>query len=492
MDFSPRILLVQLASALMLLTLREAEAICRPVSPCKCQDEETGKYIDLTGLANTDGEAAFTTTENSGQLINTFEYNPCLSFSTNSSSCSDVALCELNGLTGDQYALGYQQGAEFTVFPGNPEQLAVRYKYESSTSPREAYVALTCNPDVRVPLFSYISEGPPGTFYFNLTSACACPGGCADAPMRCDELLGGRNCSCALRNTSGEFLGLVDILSLNDPYNPLGVNVNNNQHIHFNPCSDMEHVRFFPNQCNGMTVCLANGDRAIDYGRGFTGKFTGNLQADAVLMYTSADGNRSTEITLVCDQDQRHSPRLILAAPVTDAMIQLEMRTVCACPGGCEQPQVTCQPQSDDCTCKLSQDLGSFTLSDLNNPEAPLHAVGPDLIDYYYNPCSNMSITGPNGFCRNVSGCKVNHPSNTDYAMGVQSGVSFRVSNYDPNIVTLMYTGGSQSKTFQVEARCNRNPDELVFRFLRAVPSSTAENAVYYFYLESDHVCPRP
>ena len=471
--------------------VQQAGAACIVAGPCKCLDEATGKYVDLTGLASKDGTYAFEATQADGQAINYYEYNPCLGFSTNSSSCQDVTVCELNSETGAQYALGYQTGAEFVNLPLDPTQLSLKYHYASETATRTSYVALTCDPQARVPVFNYISEGPPGTFYFNLTTACACPGGCTEEPMRCDELLGGRNCSCALRNSTGQFQGLVDILTLNDPYNPLNVNNGNNNHIHFNPCSDMEHVKFFPNQCNGMTVCYAQGDHAIDYGRSYTGKFSGNLQSDAVLTYTSEDGNRSTVITLVCDPDQRHSPSLILAGPVTNEQISLELRSVCACPGECQQEQITCQPQSDDCTCKMSQDLGVFTLSDLNNPHAPLHAVGPDLINYYYNPCTNITIPGPNGFCDGVAGCKINEPSGTDYALGLQSLVSFRVSNYDPNIVTLTYSGGSQGKSFVIEAHCNREPNQLIFKFIRAVPSSHGENSIYYFYLESDHVCPR-
>ena len=472
--------------------VRQTQAVCTMESPCKCRDEETGKYIDITGLANKEGTYAFETTEAAGQQTRTFQYNPCLSFSTNSSSCENVALCELDSITGNQYGIGSQTGAMFVYLPSDPTQLALKYTYSSSTSSGSSFVALVCDPDVRVPVLTFISEGPPGTLFFNFTTACACPGGCREEPIVCDELLGGRNCSCALRNSTGQFQGLVDLMALNDPFNPMSVNAGGNIRIYFNPCSDMQHVRFNPTQCDTMTVCLAQGNQAIDYGRGHTGKFSGNLQSDAVLTYTSENGNKSAAITLICDPDQRHSPALSLASPVTADFISLELRSVCACPGGCEQEQVTCKPQSDDCSCTLSQDLGTFTLKDLDNPDGPLHAVGPDRTNYYYNPCSNITVKGPNGFCKNVSGCKINEPSGTDYALGLQSLVSYRVSNFDPNIVTLMYAGGSEGKSFYIEAHCSHEADHLVFEFLKAVPSPQAETAVYYFYLESDHVCARP
>ena len=163
---------------------------------------------------------------------------------------------------------------------------------------------------------------------------------------------------------------------------------------------------------------------------------------------------------------------------------------MCACPGGCVREQLTCQPQNDHCSCKVSQDLGSFSLQALNNPSAPLHTVGPDLTNYYYNPCGNITVKGPNGFCEDVASCQINESSGADFALGLQSQVSYRVSTVDPNVVTLMYTDGSAGKSFYVEAHCSQEPDQLVFRFLSSVPTSHGENSIYHFYLESEHACP--
>ena len=123
--------------------------------------------------------------------------------------------------------------------------------------------------------------------------------------------------------------------------------------------------------------------------------------------YDSVEG-KST-VNLICDYSQRDRPRF----RVDKATNTYSVRSVCACPGGCDTPGTQTPPskstcdQIDSCTCKSYSDNAKINLHDLDNPYSPLTTADDLHYTYYYNPCSGIQIkVEEEGKCEGVAGCQ--------------------------------------------------------------------------------------
>eukprot|EP00117_Sycon_ciliatum_P035378 scpid79244/ scgid26836/ len=293
---------------------------------------------------------------------------------------------------------------------------------------------------------------------------------------------GADNCAC--RYDGGG--GLVNIRSLNQPKSPIVVRaaeVGQNVTVTLNPCTGI-NVGPATSPCRNVTVCVEHNGVYMDFGRPELGRFE-ESSGELALIYQSGAGN--TVILLICDESQRHTPHVTVSPGLFPLILGLELRSVCACPGGCLNPPISCD-RVDDCSCRLSDGSGTLSLHNLDNPFAPLSAKAVDhwntSYTYYYNPCSPFSLPAPVQNCTNVAACQTIPQNSEDFNIGVHSNVTYRVSTVDSQSVVLHYIHGNDGRNSYVQLICNAAQESPVFTFIKEDPFRT-----YHFTLESRDCC---
>eukprot|EP00117_Sycon_ciliatum_P041278 scpid20838/ scgid30223/ len=470
--------LIQMVVFLALLFASdEVRSACTKLDACSCRDSASGKVISLGALASGDGTPAVNITAPMGKYR--YSYNPCLPFTVrNGTQCVNVAMCQRDTqqeIVPGLYNLGNQSSAEFV---SNGTELYLHYEGSTTDSGavRMTRIQLICDTAATVPDFRFVRESQVGRYEFTMRTRCACPGECEEFHREC-KAEGSAQCACRL--TDGQ---LINIRSLNQPSAPLVVKTDEFS-VTLNPCTGID-VGPGTTQCRDVTVCMQRQGAYLDYGIAERANYSLDV-GQVTLSYTSRDGSRSTEIKLVCDQGQRHYPQVLVVNEPTSSLLKLEMRSVCACPGACLSPPVTCE-RVDDCTCRLADGAGTFSLHDLDNPVAPLTATssnGFTTFKYYYNPCTKFTAPEPNDNCTDVAVCQIDAKNAHDFSLGTQSGVSYRVSA-DTDAVSFHYIGGDSGRQTYVQLQCSTSADIPVLHYVDEKPANT-----YHFALESKTAC---
>lgn len=467
-----------LLAALSCFTSCRAE--CLRVDACSCRDQETGELVSLYQLANRQGNPGLQVT-NGTQV---YEFNPCLNITA--PVCRDVAFCQhsTSAQPGQFNTLGLQSSVQFIGSPESEQFLLQLQSNGQQWQRRTTLVNLICDHQATAAEFVFVEQHQQSrTFVFNLTSQCACAGGCRPPPEQCtpDPI---NKCSCHLSGDDD----LVNMQSIDDPSAPLMTTfVYNNKtaEVFFNPCTAMSGG---PAACHGATSCVQfEGEAADIYGVSPT-QFRVDIEGNPIFVYSDESLRRFTFITLVCDYSARHAPNLTVRAYAPNSVLDLELRSMCACPGACVEPPLTCDPV-DDCTCKISEDVGTVSLRQLDTPSSPLmyHVTSSGQgYTFLYNPCSNFSAVGRNHQCLNVSGCQFNgqvSEDDPDNSLGLQPTAQFRVSQ--EGVVTVTYSGGSGGRHFSVVLLCNKAATVPLLTVL----DHNIGNFVH-MQLESQYACP--
>eukprot|EP00117_Sycon_ciliatum_P011986 scpid65000/ scgid13228/ len=473
---------------LLLTAVSTVRSECIRVDSCSCRDSATGQILSLGELARKDGTAALSTHVASRNF--TFQFNPCFPFDNEGEGkiqeCKNVALCQEDQRFADAfyYNLGLQNTSTF-----HEDSSSVRYiKYlGSKTIPREVtretFIYLVCDMSAETPEFQFFNESTNGSYAFTLKSKCACLGGCKQAESAC-VAEGEKSCAC--RMTDG---GLINIEELNQPKAPL-VAKSSTLTVTMNPCTGI-NVTGGGGECRDVTVCVQEAGAYKDYGSPATAEYTVE-NGSVSLGYRSRDGSRRTDITLICDPSQRHFPRLTIVGEPTASVLLLEMRSVCACPDGCYSPHVSCD-RVDDCTCSLEDGSGRFDFHDLDNPNAPFHADSTSpagvVTAFYYNPCSNITITYGGVTCQDSASCELITSTFTARSIGLQNTVTYRTKSGVDTDVTLAYSNDEQKAVTVVEMHCNAEAVRPEFTYLAA---SSSPPSAYHFALDSRAACVTP
>ena len=240
--------------------------------------------------------------------------------------------------------------------------------------------------------------------------------------------------------------GTINLQSLNNPLNPMKDETNQNQTVFYNPCSPVATP-----SCGNYSICEMRGDLIVGLGYASTATFVSKRRIG--IEYLGNEGNLST-VNLICDYSQRDEPLF----RVNKAVNTYSVRSVCACPNGCNTPAIPSCNQNDSCTCKSNSDNAVINLHDLDNPYAPLTTTDGTNHIYYYNPCSGLKIKVDNyGKCDGVAGCQLN-PYWGNY---------FNIGKNDPKIdyntttkeFTFHYIDGDDSRSFDVRMICDPMAD---------------------------------
>ena len=280
-----------------------------------------------------------------------------------------------------------------------------------------------------------------------LYTQCACPGKCKTSKIEC---VGQDLCTCEMSDGTGT----INLRSLNNPLSPIKKELNPNQTIFYNPCSPVGN----PN-CGNHSVCEMRGGSIVGLGYAYTARFVDNRRVN-IEYFDNNGSNPSSTINLICDYSQRDRPTL----RVSKTKSIYNLRSVCACPDGCDTPASLPDPscnQIDSCTCTSNSDNAAISLHDLDNPYAPLTTTDGTYYTYYYNPCSGLKIkVDQPGKCDGVAACQLDpYPNNYNNLGGNFPQIEYNTTTKE---FTFHYTGGDARRYFDVRMICDPKADDPV------------------------------
>ncbi|KAK7110157.1 uncharacterized protein [Littorina saxatilis] len=131
-----------------------------------------GGVIDLSSIGNTDSNPRFLDVQGNDEFL--YSYNPCYPF--NEGTCAQAAVCQTTQAKDLYYQAGDATGAELTTDDqGRP---SIHYSAQTEIT-RNSYVALICDEAATEPSLKALGDLSYADYHFELTTACACPNGCA-------------------------------------------------------------------------------------------------------------------------------------------------------------------------------------------------------------------------------------------------------------------------------------------------------------------------
>ena len=440
------------SDALPVLAKEDPRPRCVKIDECSCRLKNVPNpgLINLHGLVSDKHEPRFITegeSEQTGRLYG-FYYNPCTNFLD--LGCPNTAMCQKKNTPDYKYYFYDLGNVDTTEFEYQNNSVVAIYKSLAKNIDdinRTSEVELVCDETEELGRFEFIGEPIEAYYRFKLYTQCACPGGCKRSKVEC---VGRDLCTCEMSDGTGT----INLQSLNSPLNPMKDELNPTQTIFYNPCSPVATP-----DCGKHSVCEMRGDSIVGLGYASTAKFVYNRRLS--IEYLDNEGS-SSAVNLICDYSQRDEPRF----RVDKATNTYSVRSVCACPDGCDTPPgsppitPSCK-QIDSCTCKSTSDNAIIDLHDLDNPYAPLTTMDGTEYTYYYNPCSGIKIkVDEEGKCDGVAGCQFD-PYPVDYNNIGKTGPNIEY-NATTKEFTFHYTGGEYNRSFDVRMICDPKADSPV------------------------------
>ena len=441
-----------LADSNALFLKEDARPRCIKIDECSCRLKNVPEpgLINLHGLVNDKHEPRYIIERGDAEQTGagqTFYYNPCMNFSD--LGCPNTAVCQKNvySYNYDFYDLG---NIDTTEFEYQNNSLFAIYKSLAQNKDdinRTSEVELVCDETEVLGRLEFIGEPVQAHYMFKLYTQCACPGRCRKTSKI--ECVGQDLCTCEMSDGTGT----INLHSLDNPLNPMKDEPNLNQPIFYNPCSPVATP-----DCGNYSVCEMQGGSIVGLGNAYTAKFVNDRKLG--IEYLGNEGSSSI-VNLICDYSQRDEPRFRVDKTTNTYIV----RSVCACPDGCDSPGSPLIPlscdQIDSCTCKSNSDNAIIDLHGLDNPYAPLTTTDGTDYTYYYNPCSGLKLkVNEKGKCDEAAGCQF------DPYVGNYNNVGQLYPKIDYNATTkeftFHYTDGEDSRSFDVRMICDPKADSPV------------------------------
>ena len=428
---------------------KDARPRCIKIDECSCRLKNVPEpgLINLHGLVSDKHEPRYITEGQSGGDGRDYYYNPCMNFVD--LGCPNTAVCQKNAYdyNYDFYDLGNINTAEFEYLNNSVVVIYKSLAHNIDNITRTSEVELVCDETEVLGRFEFIGEPIIAYYRFKLYTQCACPGRCKTSKIEC---VGQDLCTCEMSDGTGT----INLHSLDNPLSPMKDEPNPNQTIFYNPCSPVAN----PN-CRDHSVCEMLGDSIVGLGYASTARFMNDRRLN--IEYLGGEDNSSATVNLICDYSQRDEPRF----RVNEATDTYSVRSVCACPDGCDAPgsppvTLSCD-QIDSCTCKSNNDDAIINLHDIDNHYAPLTATDDTYYTYYYNPCSGLQVkVDENGKCDGAAGCQF------DPYVGNYNNIGQIYPKIDYNATakefTFHYTNGEGDRSFDVRMICDPKADTPV------------------------------
>ena len=219
----------------------------------------------------------------------------------------------------------------------------------------------------------------------------------------------------------------------------------------YNPCVGFSMASaIIGNPCKTDLICQKAVKYNFTYGLGAVGSASfAYVNNDLyVYYYSKSEINRTSEVKLVCDENEPHGKFMYIAEPQM-YYYQFNFTSMCACPGKC--PNKTMLPDDwvkMDNICIYKKPRSGKVLN-LQGVETVKVAVD-EYTTYYYDPCDDLSMDNQ---CKDVAFCQQDMSTTPPTYHGIGSKEP-ELSEKDGNIV-LHYPGINGGECFDVKLVCD-------------------------------------
>ena len=223
----------------------------------------------------------------------------------------------------------------------------------------------------------------------------------------------------------------------------------------YNPCVGFSMASsIISNPCKTDLICQKAVKYNFTYGLGEVGSAAFAYVKDDLFVYyySKSTINRTSEVKLICDENETHGKFEYIAEPRM-YYYQFTFTSMCACPGKC--PNKTMIPDKwvkTDSNCVYRQPW-SGKVVDLQGLDAPLKIVVDDYITYYYNPCGGFELGSLDEECKGMAVCQEDTSTSPPTYHGIGSE-DLELNNEDGSIV-LHYHGADGEKCLNVKLVCD-------------------------------------
>ena len=224
----------------------------------------------------------------------------------------------------------------------------------------------------------------------------------------------------------------------------------------YNPCVGFSMASsIISNPCKTDLICQKAVKYNFTYGLGAVGSANFAYVKDDLFVYyySKSTINRTSEVKLICDENEAHGKFMYIAEPKT-YYYQFNFTSMCACPGKC--PNKTVLPDKwvkTDGVCAYRQPRSGKVLN-LRGLNIPLKVPVDEYITYYYNPCDKLNMGDQ---CEGVAVCQQDLSISPPTYIGI--GKEPELSEEDGNIV-LHYPGVNGGKCFDVTLVCDNTVND--------------------------------
>ena len=172
-----------------------------------------------------------------------------------------------------------------------------------------------------------------------------------------------------------------------------------------------------------------------------------------VYYYSKAQHNRTSEVKLLCDQNESHGKLEFVAEPRM-YYYQFTFTSMCACPGKCPNKTMMADKWvKTDRSCVYRQPWSGKVVN-LQGLDSLLKITIDDYTTYYYSPCDGFELGTLDDECRGVAVCQEDASTSPPTYRGIGSKEA-ELNEEDGNIV-LHYPGVNGGKCFNVKLVCDQ------------------------------------
>ena len=223
----------------------------------------------------------------------------------------------------------------------------------------------------------------------------------------------------------------------------------------YNPCvgfSMASHIT--GNPCVNDLICQKAIKFNFTYGLGAVGSANFVYVKDDLFVYyySKSAVNRTSEVRLICDENETHGKFVYLAEPKI-YYYQFNFTSMCACPGKC--PNKTIIPDKwimTDSAC-VYRNPRSGKMVNLQGLDVPLKVSIDGYTTFYYNPCGGLEMGDE---CKDAAVCQVDTSTSPPTYRSIGSK-EMELNEEDGNIVLHYHEDTGGRKCFDVKLICDQS-----------------------------------
>ena len=227
----------------------------------------------------------------------------------------------------------------------------------------------------------------------------------------------------------------------------------------YNPCVGFSMASsIISNPCKTDLICQKAVKYNFTYGLGAVGSASFVYVKDDLFVYyySKSTINRTSEVKLICDENEAHGKFMYIAEPKT-YYYQFNFTSMCACPGKCpNKTMLSDKWVKTDSVCVYRKPRSGKVLN-LQGLDTPLKVVIDEYTTYYYNPCDKLIMSNQ---CNDVAVCQQDLSTSPPTYRGAGS-TEPELREEDGSIV-LHYPSVDGGKCFEVTLVCDEVVDKPI------------------------------